>query len=174
MTQFYVRSAEFGDARGIATVRVRGWQAGYAGLIPTPYLDSMDVASNCVRVQKWLRNASVQQSHWVCLEGSEIIGWALTFDHARDHDLPSQTSELVACYVLPAVWGRGAGFSLCAHALRALKQRGKKSVVLWVLADNERAIRFYRRQGFDLDGQSKSEQLTEHIDVQEVRMHLEL
>ena len=44
------------------------------------------------------------------------------------------------------LWGTGVGYALFEAAV------GDRAAYLWVLAANERAIRFYERQGFRLDG----------------------
>ena len=41
-----IRDAVAGDARGIATVRVRSWQAAYRGLMPQDALDGMSIDRN--------------------------------------------------------------------------------------------------------------------------------
>ena len=46
----------------------------------------------------------------------------------------------------PAWWGTGVGYVLFEEAV------GDRAAYLWVLAGNDRAIRFYERQGFRLDG----------------------
>ncbi len=57
-----------------------------------------------------------------------------------------QTLELYALYVREAHWGTGVGYALFEVAV------GDRAAYLWVLANNERAIHFYERQGFRLDG----------------------
>ena len=44
MNALEIRLATDADARGIARVRVSGWQSAYRGLIPDEYLDRMDVS----------------------------------------------------------------------------------------------------------------------------------
>ncbi|NUR29276.1 MAG: GNAT family N-acetyltransferase, partial [Catenulispora sp.] len=50
-------------------------------------------------------------------------------------------------------WGTGAGHALMEAALARLRELGLSPVRLWALDGNERAARFYRRQGFALDGE---------------------
>ncbi len=56
-----------------------------------------------------------------------------------------------ALYVRADVYGRGVGYALLNESL------GSAPAYLWVLEGNERAIAFYERQGFRLDGCIKSE-----------------
>jgi len=60
--------------------------------------------------------------------------------------------ELYALYVTPAWWSTGAGRALMGSVLSALGGDGYRRVILWVLADNARARRFYERAGFAADG----------------------
>jgi len=62
------------------------------------------------------------------------------------------TGELYALYVTPAWWSTGTGRELMGSVLGALRAAGYPKAVLWVLADNARARRFYDRAGFAPDG----------------------
>jgi ribosomal protein S18 acetylase RimI-like enzyme len=53
-----------------------------------------------------------------------------------------------ALYVLSRFWRQGVGHALWLTAQRLLLERGCARVTLWVLAENERAIRFYEKLGF--------------------------
>jgi GNAT superfamily N-acetyltransferase len=66
--------------------------------------------------------------------------------------------ELYAIYALPEAWGTGAGHALMDEAVAALRDAGHADAVLWVLADNPRARRFYEREGWSADGTTKSEE----------------
>jgi ribosomal protein S18 acetylase RimI-like enzyme len=59
---------------------------------------------------------------------------------------------LYALYLLPAWWSAGVGRALMVSVLDALRGDRYRRVVLWVLADNARARRFYERAGFTVDG----------------------
>ena len=63
-----------------------------------------------------------------------------------------EVGELYALYVTPAWWSAGAGRALMGSVLAALEAERYRRVVLWVLADNARARRFYGRAGFAPDG----------------------
>jgi GNAT superfamily N-acetyltransferase len=72
---------------------------------------------------------------------------------ARDRALdPVATGELYALYVHPNEWGNGYGFALHEAAVRHPVDKGFDSAVLWVLAGNVRARRFYERRGSRTDG----------------------
>jgi GNAT superfamily N-acetyltransferase len=54
--------------------------------------------------------------------------------------------ELWALYVRKAYYSTGVGYALFETVI------GDRAAYLWVLAGNRRAIDFYERQGFRLDG----------------------
>jgi ribosomal protein S18 acetylase RimI-like enzyme len=53
--------------------------------------------------------------------------------------------------------GTGIGRLLMANALEQLADIGGERAVLWVLAENERARRFYDRGGWRPDGETRVE-----------------
>src|SRR5215471_2754755 len=63
-----------------------------------------------------------------------------------------EVGELYALYLLPAWWSAGVGRALMTSVLDSLRGDRYRRVILWVLADNARARRFYERAGFTLDG----------------------
>ena len=65
--------------------------------------------------------------------------------------------EVYAIYVLKEYYGKGIGYALMKKALDALSEYPQTAV--WVLTGNERAIRFYKRCGFEFDGQKKEIEL---------------
>ena len=52
--------------------------------------------------------------------------------------------------------------------LDAMRARGYRDAVLWVLDDNPRARRFYEREGWALDGRTKREEFL-GVAITEVR-----
>jgi ribosomal protein S18 acetylase RimI-like enzyme len=68
--------------------------------------------------------------------------------------LAGQIGEVYALYVTPDWWSTGTGRSLMGAALAGLEAGGYQRAVLWVLAANNRARRFYERAGFTTDGES--------------------
>ena len=173
MSKFIVRRATAGDGRGIATVRVRSWQAGYRGLVPATYLASMSINDNAERTERYLQSPG-RSTHWVCVADTKTVGWAATYATPRDLAGASNVTELNALYVLPEYWGSGAGFALWSTVAQSLISDDIGEVILWVLANNNRAINFYERQGFTQDGSTKTEHLNGDIALSAVGMRCAL
>jgi GNAT superfamily N-acetyltransferase len=67
----------------------------------------------------------------------------------------------------PSAWGTGAASALHELACNELAARGHTDVVLWVVEQNDRARRFYEREGWHYDGREKTEPIG-GVDVAEV------
>jgi ribosomal protein S18 acetylase RimI-like enzyme len=141
-----IRLAQIADADGIATVHVRGWQAAYRGIVPDTYLDSLSIEQRASAWRALFRGPSAREV-WVADANQRLIGWVSIGD-PRDDDAPTGTGELNAIYVLPEFWSSGVGRALWLRAKQRLAERGFGRATLWVLADNDRAVRFYRAAGF--------------------------
>jgi GNAT superfamily N-acetyltransferase len=144
-----LRPAEPRDAMAVARVHVRSWQAAYRGLLPDAYLDGLrpeeraqryDFASDDVRAPATM----------VAMDDGRLCGFATTMP-ARDSDVPEH-GELCALYVDPEWWSRGVGAALICAARVRLAEQGFCNAVLWLLAGNTRADRFYRIDGWAPDG----------------------
>ena len=96
------------------------------------------------------RISSADSSTWVAQESDAIVGW-ISAGPSRDADAGSQAGEIWAVYVAPQCWRKGVGRSLCVQAEKHLSAEGFIEVTLWVLKDNERAVKFYQANGFVLD-----------------------
>jgi len=133
------------DARGIAEVHTRTWQAAYRQVFPAEVLDNLDVDE---RVRGWLERIEADMDVWVAETEGRIVGF-LAAGPSRTEDGPG---ELYALYVLPEAWGSGAGRALMDGFKAWLEREGYAAAMLWVLADNPRARRFYEREGWRVDG----------------------
>jgi GNAT superfamily N-acetyltransferase len=152
-----IRPAVPEDAEALAHLHVDVWDDAYTGLMPQGILDDRreKVAE---RVERWRENlTSGAHTTHLAVDGEELVGFA-SAGPGRDNDVDTEL-ELSALYVRAAHWGDGVGYALFATAV------GERAAYLWVLAGNERAIAFYERQGFRLDGTED-----EHDEGRHVRM----
>jgi GNAT superfamily N-acetyltransferase len=160
-----LRPAEPEDAIAVARVHVRSWQAAYRTLLPDDYLDQLRPED---RAQKYDFASLDPLKPWtiVAAEGGLIHGFATT-GPSRDPDRTNH-GELFALYVDPEQWGRGIGIALLSAARARLFSLGFRNAVLWVLAGNLRAERFYQIGGWAPDGTSRTVSVW-GITVDEVR-----
>jgi ribosomal protein S18 acetylase RimI-like enzyme len=133
-------------------VHVESWQHAYRGILPEHYLASLSVAE---REAMWRRMLEQQPSNLLIARvAGQVVGF-VAFGAARDEDAPADRAEIWALYVKATHWSTGAGRLLSMEALRRIAAQGYESVSLWVIAGNERAIRFYERAGFMVDSRAR-------------------
>ena len=138
-----IRRAEPADAEPLAHLHLDVWDDAYTGLMPQSILDDRR-AKVAERVERWREILVRSHQTWVAEDREGLVGFA-SKGPARDNDM-DELLELYALYVRAAYWDSGVGFALFEDLV------GDRAAYLWVLAGNERAIRFYERQGFRLDG----------------------
>jgi GNAT superfamily N-acetyltransferase len=80
-----------------------------------------------------------------------IVGFAVTRP-SGDPGAGTATGELDGFYVDPATWGVGAGRSLLAAAIQALRGAGFSRATLWTAEENHRPRRIYETAGWHPDG----------------------
>lgn len=92
----------------------------------------------------------------VLVRGEQIVG-LVSASAPRDDDADGSFGEVGRIYLHPVVWQRGHGAELLNWCEEQLARMGYCTSKLWVFEVNERAIRFYERNGYHRDGKTKSE-----------------
>jgi ribosomal protein S18 acetylase RimI-like enzyme len=146
-----VRRAGPADARAMAEVRVRGWQAAYSGILPDDFLAGLTVAAGEAAWRAWLEDAEGGLPAWVAERAGKVAGF-VSSGPPRDDDVPLPAAEVYALYVLPQLWRHGLGRALLETATEFWRARGAETTVLWVFRDNAPARAFYEAQGWQPDG----------------------
>ena len=141
-----IRPATSEDLRAVAQVHVEAWQQAYLGLVPQQYLDSLSVDA---REKAWIEVFGQGASSLLIAEDcGSVIGFS-SYGASREQGASPETAELYAIYVAPQHWSTGVGRDLFKRTREDLIERGFERISVWVLAGNERAIRFYRANGFE-------------------------
>ena len=172
-----IRPGLASDAPAIARVRRESWHAAYAGIISARIIDRVTTTGGSAADPPPYRRTLVALAG----DHPAVIGYAsygpertvASVFPARPASAPASAGqqahpsaadpltpagragaagELYALYVTPAWWSAGAGRALMGSVLTALEAERYRRVVLWVLADNARARRFYELAGFASDG----------------------
>ena len=150
-----IRLAKAGDARAIAEVHVASSRAAYRDLVPAQTLLMKRTISQ--REQIWQKILSEHETATLVLEErGRLIGF-VNVGATRDPDKEAAvTAEINSIYLAPEHWGQGHGQRLCQSALAHLRRAGFREATLWVLAENQRARRFYEKLGFRFEGTMKT------------------
>lgn len=173
MTTLLIRDAVADDAPEVARIHVQSWRAAYRGLIAQEVLDGLSISE---RTEGWRRGIEEPLPTGLGLlvadRGDSLAGW-VSFGSGRDPD-GVRDGEIYGIYADPRCWSTGAGHALLVAAEERLLSAGHDRAYLWVLDGNDRADRFYARQGWVEDGAIKVEErpsftLNEHRRVKHLR-----
>ncbi|MCT9821431.1 GNAT family N-acetyltransferase [Microbacterium sp. W1N] len=144
---FLVRTPVASDAPAIAALHVRTWQETYAHLLPAGFFDE---AHTRMRHDMWTHILGAPRPDRV-VRLAEVdgvpTGFAFSGPSMGTADAqPPRARQLYCLYVSRGAHGTGIGQALLDETL------GADPAMLWVAAQNPRAIAFYRRNGFAFDG----------------------
>ena len=130
------------EVEGKAYVHWKSWQETYTGLVDADYLQQMTLEKCLKMARKWRDNILVAK------DGDKVVGFVGYGAH-RDPTL-ADTGEVFSIYVLKEYHNQKIGYRLMNAAMEQLSPYSQ--IAVWVLKDNDRAIRFYQRYGFVFDG----------------------
>ena len=162
-----IRAATSSDTRQIARIQVDTWRAAYKGIVPEEYLANLSYAGS---QELWGRVLDEDTENaggvFVAEEGGTPFGFSSGRPRRRfSQGLTEYQGVLETLYVLPSRQRAGAGRRLVGAVAGHLRERGVSSLLLWVLAENEGARKFYESLGgtlieegsFELGGAELSE-----------------
>lgn len=158
-----VREPVPGDSGGIGRVHVRAWQHAYAGIMAASFLDGLDEGAWGRAWRRRLDDRAAGRGEpaveLLVAEhpGSGAVTGIATLGPERGGD--GDRGELWMINVDPAAWGLGVGSALLAEVEARLAARGLTDAVLWVVAGNTRARRFYQARGWSPDGTCRREDI---------------
>lgn len=153
-----IRRANLEDADTIGQVHYRTHVETYTGHFPPGIIEGNPPER---RARMWRRIIGEQLGNvWVAEVNDELVGFASTRPPLDEN--PPRDLELSTIYLLATHHGSGLGQSLLDAVL------GNRAASLWVLDENSRAIAFYRKNGFELDGTEKID--PDYGDIREVRL----
>lgn len=163
-----IRNAGPDDAESIAAIHVASWQATYRGWMPDSYLDSLTIEQRLPMWERILASSSTLIGVWVAAIDDEIVGFCSIGPSQSPAEDDGDTFELYTIYLQPGHERRGIGGALLRHAEQGMRHLGAGSAILWVLAGNDRATRFYEASGWKPDGVEKLDEMLGQT-VREVR-----
>ena len=130
-----------GDAPGLAEAHRAAWRYAYAGIIPGLTLERMLARRG---LAWWTAMHDRGHRALVIGRGQAVAGYATL---GRGRTGRASIGEIYELYVRPEYHGCGLGRRLFAAARRELGREGLDRVIVWALADNMIACRFYTAMG---------------------------
>ncbi|MFC8538115.1 GNAT family N-acetyltransferase [Streptomyces sp. NPDC057249] len=153
----HVREMDAADVEAVSMIRVRGWQAAYAGIVPETYLAAMTVEGDAGQRRQWFAQPGRQARDLVALGDRGPVGWICFGPWRGEAPGPRRVGEVYALYFLPDLIGQGIGRRLLEEAHARMKSLDFEVSALWVLSDNRRGRRFYERSGYQADGATQDD-----------------
>ena len=148
-----ITSPRVSDADALTDLHLDVWEEAYADLMPQSVFAERR-ARRAERLASWrgIIGAGASDNLLAWSDDGRLLGFSSTGPGRDDPAEGLPPLELMALYVRASAYGTGVGHALCEAAISS------DPAYLWVLDGNERAIRFYERQGFRFDGATKLEE----------------
>jgi ribosomal protein S18 acetylase RimI-like enzyme len=138
-----IRAALPNDAAEIARVHVESWRSSYSGLLADEFLDSLSEAGYADRWRRVIGDGASRV--FVVEEPDGVVGFA---SGGRERAGESgYEGELYAIYIVAGSQRKGHGRELVHTMAAALREKGLRDMIVWVLRDNTSAREFYERLG---------------------------
>jgi len=136
-----VRHARPSDAPALAQIFRDSWRLAYFGILPSLHLEHEIMRRD---IAWWRRAIAAERNLLVVLHGEHIAGYA-TCGRARGGR--RDTGEIYELYLSPLYQGIGVGEYLFEACRATLDELGLEHLIVWALAENERARAFYTHCG---------------------------
>ena len=161
--RFRIKQASAEDLLPAARAMATAWRQSFP--FDEAVFDAQDAGVE-ERARGWDQRNRTGEYFWVVVDtanASEVVGVA-SARIAEDDDAPTPL-YLALCYLTDVAKGSGIADRLLEMSI------GDAPAYLWVLEGNERAIAFYERHGFVLDGARRAltDGMEPHHDVRMVR-----
>ena len=124
------------------------WNEAYKGLVPEEMLAAQTSEKCTARAQRY------SECYRIAYIDGEAAGTVCFVSDARDFCTHRDGGEIQALYVLERFQRQGVGSALMQTVYETLGQRG---ITLFVLDGNDKAIDFYKKQGFVFTGSELNE-----------------
>jgi diamine N-acetyltransferase len=149
--EFELRECAAGEEERLALVGAASFLEAYAG-----FLEGEDILAHCRNqhsAEKY-RAMLTDRETYVCL--AEVKGAPVGYAVICAPDLPVPTTaedmELKRIYLLHRFQGSGIGAALMGWSVEKARSLGKTRLLLGVNDENDKAVAFYLRQGFEHAG----------------------
>lgn len=153
MVEPTIRPARANDAPAIREIAAAAWREVHAPIVGA---ERVEAVLDDWYAPEGLREAAAGDAPFVVAEiDGTIAGFA---QGHRDGD-DSALFHLVRIYVRPDRWGEGVGTALLGRVAEAARERGADRMRLGVMAENDRARRFYEARGFERVGDRRDDRL---------------
>ena len=149
--EFELRVCGPGDEERLALVGAASFLEAFAG-----FLDGEDILAHCRKQHSAEKYAAMLADAETRTGVAEVKGSAVGYAVVCPPDLPISVRpddmELKRIYLLHRFQGSGMGAALMEWSVETARELGKRRLLLGVNDQNDKAVGFYLRQGFEYAG----------------------
>jgi ribosomal protein S18 acetylase RimI-like enzyme len=150
-----IRTASKSDAEAITDVHIAAIREAYCDLLSADELARI-AADDRNRASIWRCILTESYSTILVVEvDGDIVGF-VELEACEDEETPETVGTIADSCDRPDKWGLGIGQALMREAMARLRDRGWVEVELWVFLENRRAVDFFERLGFRMDGAARN------------------
>jgi ribosomal protein S18 acetylase RimI-like enzyme len=144
LNQLNIREANIMDTKRLGQIHFNSYQEVYKNIMPISFISKITQESMANKFSKILNENKEKIS--VLSIHKNIIGFV---SYGSDRENPKE-GEIISIYLDPLYFRQKYGATLMDFAIQKLKLKGYQKINLWVLQNNEQAINFYLKFGFEI------------------------
>lgn len=156
-----IKKAELKDVFDISKLHAICWKDTYKNIIPDSYLKNIYLDDWCEEFEDGINNKT-REAHIAYIDDKPIA----VISHGKSRCDMEGYGEIISLYVHPIYQCSGIGSLLLEHAVKYIKGLGYNNICLCVFDKNERAKKFYEKNGFK-DSCKKNTLKIENEDIEE-------
>lgn len=128
------------DRFEISRIYEKSWRFAYKDIIPEDYLEGIPVG-------RWVPCLDREDVHTLVLIEDDMFIGTSSYCESRFPAFDGW-GEIISIYFLPEYIGKGYGEKLLNAVVNELERLGYRDIFLWALEENDRARKFYEKEGF--------------------------
>ena len=165
-----IRLAIPDDAPVIAEILMRSWEVAYGDIIPADFIQKR----NSVRVEQFKQAITEENNTYYTIQtDGKTVGYMRVVNLLNDDGSESEVSDLEQIYLHPDYYRQGIGTQAMSFAYSLARSSRKTTMIVWVLAENTAAIKFYKKCGFVADGERKKREYGRILEIIRMRKSLQ-
>lgn len=148
-----VKKAQLSDADALSEVAIKAFIPAHRDSCPPQDLQSyMALNFNPKNLEEEIKDSN--NTYYVLIDKEAIVGYyKINLNLSSAFISSSDVTYMSRLYVLSEYYDIGLGHKLLAHAIEICKKNKQLGMWLKVWTGNDRAIRFYKKQGFEIRGE---------------------
>ena len=165
-----IRLAIPSDAPDIAEILMRSWEVAYGNIIPADFIRKR----NSMRMEQFKQAITEENNtYYIIQTDGKTVGYMRVVNTLNDDGSESEVSDLEQIYLHPDYYRQGIGTQAMNFAYSVALSSRKTVMIVWVLAENTAAIKFYKKCGFVADGERKKREYGKVLEIIRMRKSLQ-